>query len=830
MTHPPFNPPLPNTDQVLNSESDASTDDDLEEVVEPGVAQAENISVTYQPPITFLPLPDSRAALREQLLEGYVLEPEPPSLGLRAVPLTELQIHSLRTWILWRQTHGTQLAFTGMRKLISSTIGATTLSRHSCVKLAQKLTGFEPTLHHICPNKCIAYVGQYKDLRSCPFRRRSNNFEICGASRYITSKKGERPAAQFRVFPVIPTIRAMFANTESAKLLRYRDRTLRQAVEMVKACAGGFQNSRYSDYPNGRIHINQHLNKNLFQNECDLAWIVSMDGAMLSMKKQSDVWFLILILLNLPPEIRYKSRNVITVFATPGPQGPGDLESFMWPVYVEMAKMSEGFWIWDAVTRSNLISRGETVLANADMPGQGKIDGSTGPTGLWASRHKLVMGARTNKKRCKRQYFPSVLSEVGKLYNSTRPEYNYYDLPELSQSQYWDIIARLKRASFDQVHKSIIAEFGITRMPLVAVSNSYEWPHFFPSDPFHLFYENIIPYFWDLWTKYTEPTEIPHMTADVAAQFGTFLVEAQRTLPPDLCGPIRDVHLKRNSQYKAYEWMALGHWYIYPFLLELQFPSIVTDNFSEFVHILEFATKVVPRDDVELDGLQDRIIKFLHEFERIYVPNKDVSKINRMRLCVFQLIHIPTHIRNNGSYYMGSQATIERQIGVLGRQIHSKKNPYSELANIIYEDQLVKNLLQLYPALKICDPEKESAPHVDFPFVGTKLTMTMAEKKAANQFTEYGRQREAMIQAGAVDIDDKWRRYGRLTLENGHKLRSRDEEQRESGGVTRSSRYFEVRYLISFVPTLSLHASLLTPGRASWGNGVRRGNMLLCSY
>ena len=44
---------------------------------------------------------------------------------------------------------------------------------------------------------------------------------------------------------------------------------------------------------------------------------------------------------------------------------------------------------------------------------------------------------------------------------------------------------------------------------------------------------------------------------------------------------------------------------------------------------------------------------------------------------------------------MGSQATIERTIGEVGYHIHSKKSPFSNLANIIYERELLR-LLVLY--------------------------------------------------------------------------------------------------------------------------------------
>ena len=93
-------------------------------------------------------------------------------------------------------------------------------------------------------------------------------------------------------------------------------------------------------------------------------------------------------------------------------------------------------------------------------------------------------------------------------------------------------------------------------------------------------------------------------------------------------------------------------------------------------------------------------MKFLIGFEKLYL-NQDPEKISCMRLCIFQLIHVPVHIKWNGSIQLGSQATVERSIGEMGHKIHSKKAPFANLANIIFERELVKILLLYLPALDI---------------------------------------------------------------------------------------------------------------------------------
>ena len=65
---------------------------------------------------------------------------------------------------------------------------------------------------------------------------------------------------------------------------------------------------------------------------------------------------MILIILNLPGSIQYQTTNVIINFATPGPNSPGNIESFIWPLFQEMAMASEGIWMWDAIDSAHFVS------------------------------------------------------------------------------------------------------------------------------------------------------------------------------------------------------------------------------------------------------------------------------------------------------------------------------------------------------------------------------------------------------------------------------------------------------------------------------------------
>ncbi|KAF8900457.1 hypothetical protein CPB84DRAFT_1778963, partial [Gymnopilus junonius] len=170
-----------------------------------------------------------------------------------------------------------------------------------------------------------------------------------------------------------------------------------------------------------------------------------------------------------------------------------------------------------------------------------------------------------------------------------------------------------------------------------------------------------------------------------------------KTLPPAFCGP----------SVQIYEWMALLHWYVLPIGMELGFDPLVLENFSQLVSAIEFAMSIKERTESEIMSLHLVIQKFLTGFESLYI-NGNPELISRARLCIFQLTHVPIHIKWNGSIRIGSQATVERNIGEVGHKIRSKKSPFANLANIITEKELIRILSLYYPSLSVEDADYHS--------------------------------------------------------------------------------------------------------------------------
>ena len=385
------------------------------------------------------------------------------------------------------------------------------------------------------------------------------------------------------------------------------------------------------------------------------------------------------------------------------------------------------------------------------------------------------------------QYYPlsppKENDEKGNDINKDRPNFDPYNLPIREIEGYWKTIKELDAAKGKKTQcADIVKKTGVSGIPTCAASLAFSHPFFFPLDPFHLFYENCMPHFWDTWISDNSLSETVHMSKDIAIRLGTEIEEAMATLPPSFSGHIRNIDAKRSSQYKIFEWMALLHWYIVPMAWELGFNSEVVKNFALFSNIVEYSMTAVPRTKDNLAMLYEKIVHFLKGSERLYVPN-NLSKITRCRLCIFQLIFIPHHISYNGSVRFGSQATCERAIGDIGHGIRSKKSPFTNIATYKTDKQSARILHLMYPTLS--EPEAK----VQRTSLFKEIPITRKQRED-DDFKAHLESIQSYLKA--VINSTQIKRWGKCPLSNNITLTSQLFELSKKA-PSRTSRYFEAQ-------------------------------------
>ena len=336
-------------------------------------------------------LPAVITKLRAQLLAGYTHPNHPPIDDSRGRSLTESEELSLKHFMAWVESRGTVKGYSLHAKVLQQTTNIEILSLYLVRKLVIELTGLSSQLVDMCPKSCMAFTGEFKNLRFCIYVRQKGRGP-CGQPRY---NKKNQPIAQMLYTPIIPFIQSLYKNRETAEAMRYRHIHLQEALQKLEP---GSEPDIYSDFSDSIGLINQVQDLSLFQKDTDTAITISGDGAQLTMKKQSDVWVLIVTILNLPPNMRTKAANIIMPLTIPGPSSPGNIESFVYVLYEELAKLSVGVWTEDILSGQFFLLKVYLCGVLGDMLGSAKLSKMAGHMALHGCRFSMVQGARTDKE------------------------------------------------------------------------------------------------------------------------------------------------------------------------------------------------------------------------------------------------------------------------------------------------------------------------------------------------------------------------------------------------------------------------------------------------
>jgi hypothetical protein len=437
-----------------DSGSDSGQDDDLDE--DDGPLEPDD-SASYGPSGSGSGdhggnVPEFVIQLQKQLLNGYTLPPCPTQAPVRPT-LSRAEALSLKHYLAWTESHGTVKAYNAHAQVLAEATEEEILSLYKVRKLALELTGLKPSFVDMCPKSCMAFTGNSHSGSTC-------SYKDCNEPRYRSqqsSKAKPKPRATMLYMPITPIIQAYYANAETSHQMRHRDNCLKQTLDILAEGAG----VKKSEFANSGNHIRHYNKLGLFKDKRDTALSISSDGAQLTMKKQSNIWLLVMVLLNLPPEMCYKANNVIISLVIPGPSAPGDIESFIYPLFEEMARASVGMWTWDAVDSSYFVLRAYLCGVKGDMLRSAKLSGMAGHSALHGDRFSLVKGARPAKEKgAKAQYYPISPPQKERF----NPHCDIVDLdflPMRSQSHYWETIERLQYCYVHHRHWPDLGDVGV---------------------------------------------------------------------------------------------------------------------------------------------------------------------------------------------------------------------------------------------------------------------------------------------------------------------------------------------------------------------------------
>jgi hypothetical protein len=233
-------------------------------------------------------------------------------------------------------------------------------------------TGIKAVKYDCCINSCMSYA-MYPDATECmvcshPRWKETEDFRAPGGA-----CRSRKPFAQHTYVPVAHRLKLAWSDAQRANLmLRYRN------------MAGlARENGQCSDFWSAdlmcELQEKDSAPRPMFSQDTDIAFFLSSDGVKVFKSRRAFyIWPLLLINLNLPPDIRLKKSNMMLVGFIPGPKEPQDVDSFLYPLVQEFKKLREGVPAYNAARKhlgagASFNMRAYITIVGADMIGRAKL-------------------------------------------------------------------------------------------------------------------------------------------------------------------------------------------------------------------------------------------------------------------------------------------------------------------------------------------------------------------------------------------------------------------------------------------------------------------------
>ena len=562
------------------------------------------------------------------------------------------------------------------------------------------LSGVVPMEHDMCINSCVAYTGPYSDLESCP---------RCSEPRY-TPGRTKKSRKRFSTIPIGPIIQAFYGSRQVAQSMHYLEKRLAELLTAVTGVSGRIL--VYDDTACGRELLDAWNNGRF--GKSDIALQFSIDGAQLRSDQQSEAWVFIWVVHNLPPGMRYKKAFVIPGAIVPGPNKPGDLDSFLFPsLYHVAALQREGLRVYDAYL-DMIVPRATPFIlfGTADSLGSAAMSGMVGHCGQYGCRLYCDMPGR-RRKGDSHYYLAMNLPR-----NCTVPECSHADvsLDDLVSYRsalpvkYNDNVKYLLDSNAQKTFRERRLEVGLCKQTLFTglPRQVLPVPSIFTMDIMHLSVLNDPDLFLKLFTgkldvydpddRDTWDWAIFYKNTPLWNAHGSTVSGAVPFIPSSFGRAPRDPAKKLNSGYKAWEFQqylfGLG-----PTLFRSLLPDKYWKNFCKLVS----GVRLLQRHQISREDLfkAHRILtEFVCEFEDLYYQRKE-SRIHFVRQSIHLLTHIAPETMQVGPLSCYAQWTLETAIGNLGREIRQDRNIYANLTQRAILRAQVNALRARFPEIQL---------------------------------------------------------------------------------------------------------------------------------
>jgi hypothetical protein len=676
-------------------------------------------------------------------------------------------------------------------------------------------TGIHLMRFDMCPKGCVGYTGDYSALTKCP---------DCGESRHdeVALELGKHVARQqFFIMPPGPQFQARWLHPSRARDMKYGFKTMQENIQLRDENRGHLPKS--NDVFSGAA-ILDHFERGRV-NQHDVMGLYACDGAQLYQSQNSDCWFGSLVILNLPPDMRYKQEHVCPVLIIPGPNKPKNMDSFHYPLFHQFAAlMKQGFAITDGDAPTLLEQEQHShlhfMLAGADGPGMTELDGGVGHSGAAGCRAHCPFKGR--HKCGVPHYYPALQRPFPyNVPSCSHPDGDPDDIAahQPSMESYLSDLSELLRAQTDSAFEKIRLKTGLTK-PTLLLGLPLEYmigiPHVFCLDFMHIPALNspdlLLPLFRGSFSRDSKDTNIWAWAESLSNKenweaHGALIGSLQRWIPAWYGRSPRNPAKKVNTDFKAWEFMV----YLYglgPMVFREHLPLEYWKHYCKLVRIVEIAnqTEITAEELVELNGYATT---WQLEYEELYIERKS-ERLHFVRPWIHLLLHLANEIFLKGPPAYYAQWTMERVIGYLkdGLRLHS--NPYANLAWVATRLCQVNAMKAMVPDLvtkkrSVYDTGRDIGDGFALlhPREDARRSLPPAHKEKLVSFMdEYG-----------LEGDQEWqrnhcvRKFARVAVPNGSVIRSAWKENLRDPDHVLVARHAEVSLWLKIVDEQELTIS-----------------------
>ena len=540
-----------------------------------------------------------------------------------------------------------------------------------------KLSGLSPKYIDCCVNTCCCYTGRYKELDRCPF-------SDCNEPRH---NENGRPRKRFQHLPIIPRLIALFFDKATTEKMAYRHQYCKASG--TEDVTDVFDGALYRELckeevtTNGKKHPHRY-----FSDRRDIALGLSLDGFAPFKRRNNSAWPVILFNYNLPPDLRTHLDHLLCYGVIPGPKSVKDVDSFLVPLYEELAQLSEGVDdVLDPTAGEFFILRAYLILLFGDIPAILKLLMMKGHNGHCPCRYCEIRGIRIPGE--KTNYFPLQRDEG---------TYDPHALPHRDHRRFIEHAKRVIAAEMVAESDQLSRKYGIKGLPGLFLLGSIRFPTSFPFNFMHLIFENLVPNLIRHYTgdfkgldtgteTYELPKSVWEAITDAAARSGDTIPSEFGARMPDIC--------TEQSSMTAETW-SMWITYLGPILLQERFSKpVYYQHFLKLSHLVRLCMSYeMKRSDIEL--IRNGFVEWVQEYERwvphsvitLYVLTKicyrifyqhDILRLSTCPFSIHALLHIADGIESTGPVWCYWAFAMEHFCSAVGQHVRNRQNPYASL-------------------------------------------------------------------------------------------------------------------------------------------------------